>query len=188
MTPKQFKQWLRKSQAGADAVAYYKSHNFDLQSAWAECPDVIWMAELLINCGHLSTQQLVRLAVIFARSVSHLNPDPRVNEAITTTENWLADPTEDNLKAVKAAANAAFTAAKAATESRDQAVAQSAGNAAASVFMENITTAAFAAIVAADSAVQQEAYFANPLDDDHRDEIRAYQVDQIRTMFPIFPL
>jgi hypothetical protein len=71
--------------------------------------DILWVASRLGR-----NDLCVRLALLCAQRVSHLNPDPRVHAALDATAAWLADPSEENRDAAGAAAWAAEAAAEAA--------------------------------------------------------------------------
>ena len=60
--------------------------------------------------GKLSKEDSVRFALRAANTVSHLNSDPKVINAIKAAEDWLADPSEKNRKAAASAASAAYGA------------------------------------------------------------------------------
>ncbi len=67
--------------------------------AGATVSDVLWVAGRM---GHKA--ECVRFAIACAESVSHLNPDPHVQEAIDAAKAWIDSPTEENAKAASYAA------------------------------------------------------------------------------------
>jgi len=84
----------RKSMSAAQAL-----------EAGATIDDLLWVA------GQLGRKDLcVKFALACAQRVAHLNPDPRVPAAIDAAAAWVADPSEENRAAARAAGDAARAA------------------------------------------------------------------------------
>ena len=116
------------------------------QEAWETCDRADWLLWWAGNTAVNSKQDLVRCAVKIARTVAHLNADPRVMAAIEAAEAWAANPNADTALAALAARAAAEAAARA--EAAEKALAAAARAAA---------LAALAAIWAASEWADMEA-------------------------------
>ena len=127
----------------------------DVATAWNCCQRGDWMMWLLTN---LPTPKdvSVTLAIRFARSVLHLVPagEERPRLAIEAAERWLAEPTEDNRAAARAACWAADAAARAACWAARAAADAAADAADAAGWVAH--AAARAAARAADAAAQAD--------------------------------
>ena len=95
----------RKSMSAAQAL-----------EAGATIDDLLWVY------GQLGRKDLcVKFALACAQRVAHLNPDPRVPAAIDAAAAWVADPSEENRAAARAAGDAAWAAWAAAGAAGDAA-------------------------------------------------------------------
>ena len=99
----------------SEALEWAKKYS-TVQEAWDACERGDWLAWFAGRVGLTPKRrrQLVLAAVDIAETVAHLNPDPRVMEAITAARTWANNPTEKNAAAWAAAWDAAGDAAWAA--------------------------------------------------------------------------
>ena len=138
MTPQEFITKFSPCTDGSDAATKHAT----MAEAWDACTRPDWLFWTLRRVRPLTKEQAVTLALIFARSCSHHNTDPRVAAAIGATQAWLDSPSEKNRAAAYAAADAAYAAARAAAAAADAATAAAA----------DAARAAHAAYAAADAA------------------------------------
>jgi hypothetical protein len=111
----------------------------------------------MLPAGPERTRIWVTVAVDQARSVEHLNPDPRVKAANDATEAWLKIPTAANANAAYGAARAAYGAARAAADAAaDAAYAAYAAAAAAAYDAHAAHAAAYAAAAYAANAANAD--------------------------------
>lgn len=73
------------------------------EKAWANCKRSDWMLWLLRVEGKTEKIVYVRLAVAFARRVSHLNDDPRAEAALRAAEAVLENDTPETRASLAAA-------------------------------------------------------------------------------------
>ena len=150
-----FKQWLISKRACHPAIEWVGDRT--AEQAWAECTNGEWMG-WTYRATNPPKRLSVQVAVHAALSVVHLNPDPRVTNAIETAQAWLDGRATEGgcLKA----ANAAYAAADAAD------AAYAAADAAYAAADAAACAAADAAACAATYAAARAATYAADDDDD----------------------
>ncbi len=136
------------------------------QQAWNQCPQADWLLWLYAR-RNADPVVAVRIALDIARTVRHLNTDPRVGACLATVERWLVDPasvSRPDLGASAADAEDAAGAADAAGGAGDAAAAAAraamwvADAAWAAVWAENEARAAWVARAA--GAAERAAMWA----------------------------
>jgi len=113
------KAWLQKTKAMEPFVESCEFHDFDPQIILAGSTkrQAIWVAEQL----NLSTL-CVQLTVDAAKVVAEIDPSPVTEKILKAAQNYLDDPTDENKKEAKKAADAAQMSANVAREVADIAV------------------------------------------------------------------
>jgi len=111
-----FSEYLRSIKACKAALEWVDEKS--LEEAWATCERPDWMFWLVWRT--VNARLIVSCAAQFARSVVHLNPDPRVLTAIEVAEAFARGETVD-AKVTYAARSAAYAAARAAARAADAA-------------------------------------------------------------------
>lgn len=101
----------------------------DALTVWETCERADWLLWWAARTPINSHQDIVRVAAKIARTIAHLNTDPRVMAALEAAERWAENPTEENKAeaaeaAVRAAAWAAWAAEAAVEAARAAAEAQ----------------------------------------------------------------
>lgn len=104
---------LHLESIGACKDARLWSANKTASEAWLECEKPEWLFWWASHTPINTHQQIVRGACACARSVLHLVPDGELRPlwAIEAAERWADDPTEENRKVCRMAADAASDAA-----------------------------------------------------------------------------
>lgn len=80
------------------------------QQVWDQCDRADWLLWWAARTSANSKQDIVRCAATIARTVAHLNGDPRVIQAIEAAEVYADKPTEENQQRAAEAARAAGAA------------------------------------------------------------------------------
>ncbi len=154
-----FKDYLARIDACSQAIDWVGDKSSS--EAWSQCEHPDWMFWLLRQHvrkdGWPAKEVFVQLAIDFARSVLHLvsEGEDRPLKAIEAAEKWLADPSEENSVAARAAAAAARAAADAAAydaASYDDAAAYDAAADAAAYVAYTAASAASASAASASAA------------------------------------
>ena len=153
-----------------EGLVFARSHDFDAVKIYHTCPRGDWLIWLLRRTNTITKPQAVLLAVTCAEHVLEIFEkkypgEKRPRLAIDSVKNWLANPTEENRKTCRIAADAAAYAA-----------ADAAYTAASAAY-----TAASAAYAAAAYTAAAAAYAA---DDAARTEEYQWQANKIREIVP----
>ena len=181
-----------------EGLVFARSHDFDAVKIYQTCPRGDWLIWLLRRTNTITKPQAVLLAVTCAEHVLEIFEkkypgDKRPRLAIDSVKNWLANPTEENRKTCRIAADAAaYAAADAAYTAAYVAAADAAADAAYAAYAADAAdaayTAASAAYTAASAAYAAAAYTAAAAayaaDDAARTEEYQWQANKIREIVP----
>lgn len=109
MTPTEFCDKYGACSSGRNYALTFET----MAQVWDACERPDWLFWILEKHAPLEKEQSVRLAVAFAETVIHLvaEGENRPGAAIEAAKAWLANPTEENRAAARAAADAARAAA-----------------------------------------------------------------------------
>jgi hypothetical protein len=154
-----FKQWMKDHSACNEATSWV--NDLTVEQAWQTCERADWMLWALARTDFPQTE-LVRLCVEIARTVQHLNPDPRVSKCLDITEAWCdgkasLEEIEKARIATYDAANAAFTTANAIANAAAYYAACAAN---AAYYAVDAARAANAAFTTANAIANAAAYYA----------------------------
>ena len=99
-----------------EGLVFARSHDFDAVKIYQTCPRGDWLIWLLRRTNTITKPQAVLMAVTCAEHVLEIFEkkypgEKRPRLAIDSVKNWLANPTDENRKTCRIAADAAAYAA-----------------------------------------------------------------------------
>lgn len=102
-----------------EGLAFAELCNFDFVKIWHTCPRGDWLLWLLHKTNNITKKQAVHIAIEFAQATLPLferkyPDDRRPRKAIEAAQNWLSNPSFENMDAAHVARLAAYEAADAA--------------------------------------------------------------------------